>query len=313
MQSINNQTGKKTTSKATRGVSYSKQDIKQQVTDKIIAIIEAGAAKGEGNIWDKTRQLGMPYNYKTGKEYEGVNIPLLWIAAEERGYSTNAWLTFKQAAELGAYPRKGAKGVMCVFFKMVPIEPEENNDEENQEAGCFPMIKTFWLFNVADIEGLPELQKTTESEEFEPLDAAEKILMSSGAKITWQGIKAFYRPSTDEIYMPDRDRFPNPQNAYAVALHELTHWTGNASRLDRDFSGRFGSDSYAFEELVAELGSAFLLAHLGIEGFRMENHASYVQSWLRVLKNDKNAIFTASRKATDAYHFILEKAGRQTD
>ena len=160
--------------------------------------------------------------------------------------------------------------------------------------------------------GLRTASYCTENEgtpEFEPIAQAEHVLAASGARITWEGARAFYRPSTDEIYMPTRERFAQPVYAYAVALHELTHWTGHESRLGRDFSGRFGSEAYAFEELVAELGSAFVVAHLGLEGARLENHASYVQSWLKVLKNDKNAVFTASRHANAAYQLIMQKAG----
>ncbi|WP_324777836.1 ArdC family protein, partial [Ralstonia pickettii] len=164
----------------------------------------------------------------------------------------------------------------------------------------------------APVLGLRTASYCTENEgtpEFEPIAQAEHVLAASGARITWEGARAFYRPSTDEIYMPTRERFAQPVNAYAVALHELTHWTGHESRLGRDFSGRFGSEAYAFEELVAELGSAFVVAHLGLEGARLENHASYVQSWLKVLKNDKNAVFTASRHANAAYQLIMQKAG----
>jgi antirestriction protein ArdC len=168
-------------------------------------------------------------------------------------------------------------------------------------------MKPFWVFNVADIENLPEVEDTRAA--FEPIEQAEHILNSSGIPVIWEGTRAFYRPSTDEIYMPTRERFSSPVNAYAVALHELTHATGHASRLGRDFSGRFGDEAYAFEELVAELGSAFVVGHLGLEGAKIENHANYVQSWLKVLKNDKNAIFTASRHANAAYQFIMQKAG----
>jgi antirestriction protein ArdC len=281
-------------------------DLKAQVTNAIISLIEQGQAKGAGALWDKALSHGMPVNYKTKRPYSGVNVPLLWSAAAERGLSSNEWLTFKQAQELGANVKKGAKGVMGVFFKMVP--KKEAKGAEGEDAAMVPMLKPFWVFNVADIEGLPVVDLPTR-EEFEPMEVAERVLNASGARITWSGARAFYRPATDEIYMPDRDRFAEPVNAYAVALHELTHWTGHESRLNRDFSGRFGTEAYAFEELVAELGSAFVVAHLGLEGARLENHASYVGSWLKVLKNDTNAIFTASRHATAAYQHIMSLAG----
>ena len=139
-------------------------------------------------------------------------------------------------------------------------------------------------------------------------EAAETLLQASGAVILEQGGKAFYRPSTDEIYMPERCRFINDESFYAVALHELTHWTGHPSRLDRDFSGRFGTEAYAFEELVAELGAAFSCADLGLIPATMDDHARYIDSWLKVLKNDKKAIFTAASQASKAHSWLMAAA-----
>lgn len=284
-------------------------DLRADITNAIIRMIEEGAANGDKSLWDHAVKFGMPVNYKTKRPYSGVNVPLLWCAAADRGLERNEWLTFKQAQELGANVKKGSKGVMGVFFKMMPKKGADAGtaDDGDSEGGFIPMMKPFWVFNVADIENLPEVEDTRPA--FEPIAQAEHVLAASGARITWEGARAFYRPSTDAIYMPTRERFAQPVNAYAVALHELTHWTGHESRLGRDFSGRFGSEAYAFEELVAELGSAFVVAHLGLEGARLENHASYVQSWLKVLKNDKNAVFTASRHANAAYQLIMQKAG----
>jgi antirestriction protein ArdC len=166
------------------------------------------------------------------------------------------------------------------------------------------MMTPFWVFNVADIDGLPTAEAAVDRAQFDPVLEAERMLDASGAKITWQGARAFFRPSTDEIYMPDRDRFTSSANAYAVALHELVHWTGHASRLNRDFSRR--DEAYAFEELVAELGAAYLVAHLGLGGAKLENHASYLQGYLRILKDDKAAIFTAARLASQAFDHIIK-------
>lgn len=284
-------------------------DLRAQITDSIINMLEQSNIEGQTSLWDKAAHFGMPINYKTKRAYSGVNVPLLWCAAADRGHERNEWLTFKQAQELGAQVRKGAKGVMGVFFKMMSKGEKGESSESNAdgEGGFVPMMKPFWLFNVADVDGLPEVESVLPT--FEPIEEAERFLQASGARVTWEGSRAFYRPSSDEIYMPTRERFDNPTNAYAVALHELTHWTGHETRLKRDFSKRFADESYAFEELVAELGSAFLVAHLGLKGARIENHAVYIQSWLKVLKNDKNAVFIASRHASAAYQYITERAG----
>jgi len=279
-------------------------DVRATVTDAIIRMLEQ-EVKGEGRLWDRVGALGLPINFKTGAAYSGINIPLLWMAAQERDSSRNEWLTFNQAKSLGAMVKKGAKGVMGVFFSRVP----KKEDEGDAATGAtIPVLKAFWLFNVLDVDGL-EISPAAECPIFQRMEEAENLLAATGATIHWRGTQACYLPALDEIRMPERERFTRPVNAYAVALHELSHWTGHCSRLNRDFSGRFGSDAYAFEELVAELGSAFLVARLGLAGARMENHASYIQSWLKVLKQDKSAVFTASKHAHAAYQLILEKAG----
>jgi antirestriction protein ArdC len=274
-------------------------DIRQQVTDTIIELIEQGPVKGE-SLWDAAVKFGMPLNYQTKRPYNGINVLMLCAEASQRGFSCNEWLTFKQAQAMGAMVRKGAKGVLGVFFKM----RERKGATADEPDSKIPMLSPFWVFNVDDIEGLP-IVAAAAREPFDPIEEAERMLNASGARITWKGAQAFFRPSTDEIWMPDRERFSSAANAYAVALHELTHWTGHESRLHRDFSGRAGSDPYAFEELVAELGAAYLVAHLGLQGAKLENHACYLQHYLQILKNDKTAIFTAARLASQAFDHIL--------
>lgn len=275
-------------------------DIRQQVTDKIIHLIEQGATTGE-SMWDATVKFGLPVNYQTKRPYNGINVLMLSIEATERGFTSNEWLTFKQAQAMGAKVRKGAKGVLGVFFKMLD---RKDATEENADSKI-PMMSPFWVFNVAEIDGLPEVVAPVR-EAFNPIEEAERMLNASGAKITWEGARAFFRPSTDEIYMPDRERFSSATNAYAVALHELTHWTGHTTRLNRDFSGRKDSQQYAFEELVAELGAAYLVAYLGLEGAKLENHAEYLKHYLEIMKSDKTAIFTAARLASQAFDHILK-------
>lgn len=273
-------------------------DIRQTITDQIIHLIEQGQAKGE-SMWDTTVRFGLPLNYQTKRPYNGINILTMTNEAVARGYSRNEWLTFKQAQAMGAQVSKGAKGVMGVFFKM--LDRKDAKTEEDK----MPMMSSFWVFNVDEITGLPEVPEV-QRQEFDPIEEAERMLAASGASITWQGVRAFYRPSTDSIYMPDRDRFSSASNAYAVALHELTHWTGHESRLNRDYGKMTKVDKYAFEELVAELGAAYFVGNLGLTGAKLENHADYLQHYLEILKADKSAIFTAARMASQAFDFILK-------
>lgn len=284
-------------------------DIRQVITDKIIAMLEKGGLQAR-NRWAKSAQSGFPINGKTNERYNGVNVLILWNEAMERGYSSNVWMTYKQAESIGAQVRKGEKAVLCAYFEIVkrkPGEADQGETEEGGKTGFFPMCKPFWLFNVAQMDGLPaSMTASTEpAKEFNPIDDAEKLIAASGANICHGGDKAYYSPSRDHICLPEREAFTSPEFYYATALHELTHWTGHASRLDRQFSKRFGDDAYAFEELVAELGAAFVAGHIGFVDMTLEDHADYVQTWLKVLKNDKTAIFTASKQACRAYDFIL--------
>lgn len=280
-------------------------DIKQIVTDKIISLLEKG-----GNVyrqeWMKSAQNGFPFNAKTSARYNGINVLLLWNAALENGYSSNAWLTYKQATELGAQVRKGEKGTMCVYFEMVK-KNRKPEAEESEETGYYPMIKSFYVFNAEQIDGL-NLAKNQidDAKEFLPNEKVEQILLASKAIINHSGESAFYSPTHDKIILPAKERFFNESGYYATALHELVHWTGHKTRLNRDFGKRFGNESYAFEELVAELGAAFVIGAIGFIDATIENHAAYLESWLKVLKNDKNAIFTACKQATLAYEFLTQ-------
>jgi antirestriction protein ArdC len=280
-------------------------DIRQTISDKIISIMEAGIT-ASGPRWIHHAGGGLPRNARTKDAYHGINVLLLWAEAAERHYSSNLWLTYKQAETLGAQVRKGEKSVMCVYYSRIQNKAEDQSDDQ-EEAGSFMMCKPFWLFNVAQIDGLPaDLTTPLTTTEFNPIDEAEQILTGSGAEIHHGFDGAFYVPSRDQICLPVRERFTTPENYYATALHELTHWTGHESRLHRQFGKRFGDDAYAFEELVAELGAAFMVGQLGLVDATIEAHASYLDSWIKVLKSDKQAIFTAASQAARASDFILQ-------
>lgn len=289
-------------------------DIRLAITEKIIAMLEKGGNHAQKR-WTQAAKNGFPRNGKTGEAYKGVNVLLLWAEAMDKSFMSNVWMTYKQAAGMGAQVRKGEKAVMCCYFEMLKSKEKNASTDEADDgkSGSFLMCKPFWLFNVAQIDGLPEsFTAVEETKQFNPIDDAEKLLAASGATINHGFDSAFYVPSKDQICLPDRERFTTSENYYATALHELTHWTGHESRLNRQFSKRFADDAYAFEELVAELGAAFIVGHIGFVDATIETHVSYLDGWLKVLKSDKTAIFTAAKQANLAFDFILSKENATT-
>ncbi len=288
---------KKTVKKTVRKES---RDIQQEITDKIIEALENGV-KPWVCPWDKTiSESAMPVNFSTGNAYRGANIMLLWIDAQLKGYESNQWLTFKQAKDLGGNVRKGEKGSTVIKYKVV-----EKEDKETGETDVYPMLKGFTVFNAEQIEGIEFPKPVIEDKpEFERLESADQFIAHSGASILHQGVKAFFTPLGDQIVMPEPQRFKTQSDYYATLLHELTHWTGHASRLNRKFGTTKGNKDYAFEELVAELGAAFLCAELGIKG--EVQHESYIANWLQKLRNDKRFIFKAASQASKAFEYLVD-------
>ncbi|WP_208951058.1 ArdC family protein [Rahnella sp. ChDrAdgB13] len=276
-----------------------KPDLYQTVTDSIIEALEAGV-KPWTCPWERVAGMsGLPANYATGTAYSGMNIMLLWCSAAKQGFSDPRWLTYKQAQAAGAQVRKGERGTVAIFYTTLEKENEAG------EIDFIPMLKTFTVFNVDQIDGLPlAAECTTPTVTFDPLPQVESLIQRTGAKITERGQAAFYTPTTDEIFLPERGRFADAANFYATGLHELVHWCGAKSRLNREMKGGFGSEGYAFEELIAELGAAFLMADLGVSG--EVQHESYIASWLKSLKNDKRFIFKAASAASKAHRYLME-------
>lgn len=270
--------------------------IYESVTRSIIAELEQGAAPWV-KPWKGGNRIGiMPANAATGRCYSGINIPILWHAADVRGYPTNAWLTFKQALDKGACVRKSEKGTQVVFTKRLSVKKDDAADEERQIS----MLRAFTVFNVAQVEGLDA--PDTAAAPVPPAGAVDAFAAVTGADIRYGGDKAFFVPSMDFIVLPDPGSFESVEHYHATKLHELVHWSGHRSRLDRDLSHRFGTSAYAAEELIAELGAAFLCAHLGVQG--QLRHAGYIDSWLSLLKSDNRAIFTAASKASQAADYL---------
>lgn len=279
-----------------------KEDVYSRVTNKIIADLEKGEL-----TWMKPWEGGIPPHpmRSNGEPYRGVNVLMLWFAAMEKGYNSPYWMTYKQAEELGGQVRKGEKGSHVVYANtFTKTETDANGDEVEKQI---PFLKTYSVFNVEQIEGLPEhfyvkYQPPTEKER---IASAEQFFEKTGAKIRHGGSRAYYSQAIDTVQMPEFDRFHNELGYYGTLAHELTHWTGHPTRENREFGKRFGDTAYAMEELVAELGAAFVCADLGLIPEPREDTAAYIASWLKALKEDKHAIFTAAslaQKATDFLH-----------
>ena len=285
-------------------MSHVFKDLYQVVTDQIVAALESGTPPWVCP-WARTPGNAMPANLATARPYRGINTILLNMQAMSHGYSLNRWLTFQQARALGAHVRSGETGTGIVFFKM--LEREDSLPAANDEPArrVIPLLRSFTVFNAAQVDNLPEgLAAVPEPDAaWSPVEAAEALLARSEAPIRHGGDQAFYRPSDDVIQLPLPGVFPEASRYYNVALHELTHSTGHPSRCNRPLQGRQHIEAYAFEELVAELGSAFLSAHCGLPGELQ--HATYIEHWLKALKSDKRLIFSAASLAQKAADYLL--------
>ena len=278
------------------------KDLYQSVTDQIIAALKAGTQP-----WVCPWQAGAgdlaPANLASGRPYRGINVLLLNLRAMSCGCGTNRWMTFQQACSLGASVRKGEHGTPIVFFKM--HEVGTGDAQVTVDRKVIPLLRSFTVFNAAQIDGLPEaLQPAPQAApDWNACDVAELILNASQAQIRHGGARAFYAPSLDVIQLPERSAFANATGYYGTALHELTHWTGHPDRCNRVLASRAHIEAYAFEELVAEMGSAFLSNYCGLPG--QLQHASYIGSWLEALRSDKRLIFTAASQAQKAADYLL--------
>ena len=285
-----------------------KQDVYSRVTNKIIIDLEKGdlpwfqpwqAGHVAGPVSRPLRSVGIPYR--------GVNVLMLWAAAMEGSYYCPIWLTYKQAQEIGGQVRKGEKGSLVVYANT--INKTKTTDEGEAGEETIPFMKGYTVFNVEQIDGLPAhfyaKAEPIHETPLERIDHLENFFAATGADIRHGGSSAFYRISDDFVQMPELQAFHEVERYYATAAHEICHWTRHKSRLDRDLGRkRFGDAGYAMEELVAEIGAAFLCADLGITPEIREDHAAYISSWLTVLKGDKRAIFSAAGHAQRAVDYL---------
>lgn len=277
------------------------------ITNQIIEALEHGTEKFSLPWHRSTSPLSRPVNAVSKNAYRGVNVLALWASAEAQDFGHGLWATYRQWQSLGAQVRKGEKASPIVFYKVLDKREDEKTEEDESSGRIF--ARASQVFNVSQVEGY-EISDTPEGEEFDPIPQAQAFVERTGASVRIQGESAHYTPSTDTITMPDRERFfatasgSAGENWYATLLHELVHWSGADHRLARKFGKRFGDEAYAMEELVAELGSAFLCGDLGLSASPRPDHASYLASWLQVLKADNRAIFTAASAAAKAAEFL---------
>lgn len=288
-----------------------------ELTEKVVEAIEADPGNWT-KPWRETLAGGLPVNALTKRRYSGGNLFWLTLIAQSQGYSTNAWGTYKQWKQLGCQVRKGEKSTLGMFYKRLTITETQEDGEDRTKT--IPMLRGFYLFNAEQVEGgLEKVAERFGSEDpstVDPIEHAEEFFTSISADLRFGGDRAFYRHDApnDFIQVPERDAFVSSEAFYATLAHEHVHWSGHPSRLDRTKGKHFGDETYAREELVAELGSAFVLGHLGIdtdaEGC---GNASYLASWLKVLKSEPRALWSVMGDAARALDHLVEQAGESAE
>ncbi|TGP30235.1 DUF1738 domain-containing protein [Mesorhizobium sp. M2D.F.Ca.ET.185.01.1.1] len=285
-----------------------RQDVYSRITNQIIEALEQGV-KPWTQPWSAAHAAGhvsRPLRHN-GKPYAGINVLTLWESAMTGHYAAPIWVTFKQAIELGGRVRKGEKGSPVVYADT--LRRTETDEATGDEAERFiPFLKAYTVFNVEQVDGLPAhfyARAENVRNPAERIAHAEAFFAATRADIRHGGDCAYYTPALDIIQMPPFEAFRDAQAYYATIAHESAHWTRHATRLDRDLGGkRFGDDGYSREELVAELGAAFLCADLGLRLEDRDDHAAYIGHWLSVLKGDKRAIFAAAAHAQRAADYL---------
>jgi antirestriction protein ArdC len=285
--------------------STQRSDLYTRVTERVVADLERGARPWLKPWTSRRPRITRPRRHN-GTPYRGINVLLLWSEAIDRGYSASLWMTYRQALELGAHVRQGEHGATVVYAdRMVRHETDATGNDVEREI---PFLKAYVVFNVEQIENLPAQylpQPEPQTDPVKRIALAEAFIGATGATIRHGGDSAYYSPKLDIIQLPVPEAFRDAESYTATKAHELTHWTAHSSRLNRDFGGqRFGDTGYAREELVAELGAAFLCADLGISPEPREDHASYLAHWIAVMKDYKRAIVAAAAHAQKAVDFL---------
>jgi antirestriction protein ArdC len=285
-----------------------KRDVYRKVTDAIINAIEQGVGNWRMPWHTSGRFAFSPINVTSKKPYRGINTVCLWAAAQAKGYERGEWATYQQWLERGAQVRKGEKATLVVFWKFANESSETQEEGEQSTHGSRLLFtRGYSVFNAAQVDGYTP-KADADMPMPERIAHADAFFKGIAADVRHGGNQAFYAPVSDHIQMPPFAAFREGIGYYSTLAHEHTHWTATASRCDRQLGKRFGDSAYPAEELIAELGAAFTCAHLGLSTEPRADHAKYIQSWLRVLKADARAIFTASSKAQQATDWLIQRA-----
>ena len=286
-----------------------KRDVYASVTAQIINAIEKGVGNWRMPWHTSGRCAFSPINVTSKKAYRGINTVCLWAAAEAKGYESGEWGTYKQWQERGAQVRKGEKATTVVFWKFAndSAESQDDGDEHPSSGSRLMFTRGYSVFNAAQVDGYTP-KADPEPSVLERIEHADGFFKRLDSNVRHGGNRAYYSPESDHIQMPPFEAFIENVSYYSTLAHETNHWTAKADRCDRQLGKRFGDNAYSAEELIAELGAAFVCAHLGLSAEPREDHAEYIQSWLKVLKADKRAIFTAASKAQQACDWLIKRA-----
>lgn len=283
--------------------NVARRDYQQEIVDKIVSLLEQDL-KPFSNPWEKTGSDGFPLRV-TGEPYKGINVISLWCDAQICGYTSPYWMTYRQAKELGGQVRKDESGSLVIKYGTFDAGTEKDGEKIEDMRGY---LKGYAVFNADQIEGLPEKFKPKTERNPYPIAARrgdlDEFFGSIGATILIGGDSAEYRPLSDTIKMPTYEAFPDSEKYYSTLAHEATHWTGGEKRLCRGLEKLLTKEQRAEEELIAEIGSAFLGAQLGLRPDHIEDHAVYIKSWLVALKNDKKFLFRAAAAAQKAVDLL---------
>jgi antirestriction protein ArdC len=289
------------------------RDVYARVTSQIVNAIEQGVSNWRMPWHTSGKFAFSPINVTSKKPYRGINTLCLWTAAQSKGYERGEWATYQQWQERKAQVRKGEKATLVVFWKFANSSAETDDGDDAPKSGSHLLFtRGYSVFNAAQVDGYtPKSDPDTPIEQ--RIESAEQFFSRINARVVHQGNRAFYSPDTDSITLPPFPAFFTPLDYYGTRAHETGHWTSAAGRCNRELGKRFGDNAYSVEELIAELTAAFVCAHLGLSSEPRPDHAQYIASWLRVLKADKRAIFTAASKAQQAADFMIQQAERTAE